>query len=482
MASSILVIDLGTSSAKAVLFSRQGAVLADSEVSYDVDILDAERHEQDPETWWTAAVEASKQVTPGHEIAAISLSGTMQSVIPVDENGAAIRPAILYSDSRAIKEFQRFEANHDLACAANTLGNQPNALLACFKMQWLWHYEREVLEKAAVLHSGAKDFVLQRFTGECFTDPTAATTVGLMDQKEQQWSKLLCQTLDVPISKLPTIKSADHVAGMLQPAAAEALGLPGKIPVFVGAGDAGAATLGAGVGGPGSTYVYVGTTAWVAQIAAYSPGPASDGLYALTHPTRNSVIKVGAMLSGGDSAAWCRELTGRNFEDLDATLPTVDKQPPESLFLPYLKGERSPFNDTKVRGSFHFLSRDHGPADIFYSALEGIAFAIRANLEALEPHKGPIRLIGGGAISPLLPQLIADSCNADIEVASMPTAATAYGAFLLTKDTLNLDVDTFGAARRCHPRPDRVQRANDRFRIFRVLTQHAREIATMVHG
>lgn len=480
MASSILVIDLGTSSAKAVLFSRQGAVLADSEVAYDVNILDSDRHEQDPEIWWTAAVEASQQVTPGHEIAAISLSGTMQSVIPVDAVGSAIRPAILYSDARATREFQDFCSQHELTCAANTLGNQPNALLACFKMQWLLQNERRVFEKAITLHSGAKDFVLQRFTGKRFTDPTAATTVGLMDQRHRQWSTSLCSALDVPVSKLPDIKPADTIAGTLLPEAARILGVSGDVPVFVGAGDAGAATLGSGISGAGSTYVYVGTTAWVAQIADSASMTAADGLYALSHPVESSVIKIGAMLSGGDSAAWCREVTGKSFEDLDALLPGVDKNPPSAMFLPYLKGERSPFNDLNVRGAFHFLSRDHGAADMFYSALEGIAFAVRANLKALDTNAGAIRLIGGGAISPLLPQLIADACDAPIEVASMPTAATAYGAFLLTKDTLDLSVETFGAARRFIPRPDRRPRAEKRYEVFEMLTQHARDVADKV--
>ncbi len=477
MASSILVIDIGTSSAKALVFCRQGTVLADAEVQYATDVIDSGRHEQNPESWWTAAVAASRQVTDGQDIAAITLSGTMQSVIAVDHDCRPVRPAILYSDARASREFDDFIAEHDPVRVAELLGNYPNALLACFKMKWLQRHEPNAFDRTSCFHSGAKDFLLQRLTGACLTDPTAATTVGLMDQAQRQWSAVVCDALDIPIARLPAIKPADYTPGGIKPVPADELGVCSGTPVYLGAGDAGAATIGAGLQGVGSTYIYVGTTAWVAQIDEQSRGPATDGLYALSHPSRPGIIKISAMLSGGDSAAWYSELSGKSLAELDALLPSIDQSPTDVMFLPYLKGERSPFNDPAIRGALHFLARNDGPPEIFYAVLEGLAFALRANLQALSPHAGPIRLLGGGAISPILPQLIADSCRSEVEIAAMPAAATAYGAFLLTCAAMGLDAPAPAAERRVVPREQRSDRADERFKLFTMLTQQARELA-----
>jgi xylulokinase len=192
----------------------------------------------------------------------------------------------------------------------------------------------------------------------------------------------------------------------------------------------------------------------------------------------DGVIRIGAMLSGGDSASWCKDLFNTEFAFLDGKLQAVDDAPSNTLFLPYLKGERCPFNDSAVRGAFLMLERTSTPEQLFYAVLEGIAFSIRANLEAVGNRVGPLRLIGGGALSALLPQLIADACGAEVIIADAPTAITAFGAFVLAAETLGLRVDRGEGKRRAIPRPARAARTHGRYAAFIEATAFARRLAT----
>ena len=126
-------------------------------------------------------------------------------------------------------------------------------------------------------------------------------------------------------------------------------------------------------------------------------------------------------------------------------LAAVDRQPPDALFLPYLKGERCPFHDSKVRGAFLGLDRSHGSAELFYAVLEGVALALRANVDALGIGGGEIRMIGGGAVNSVWPQLIADVAARNVVVTQIPTAATAFGAFSIAAARLGVGL-TFALA------------------------------------
>jgi xylulokinase len=197
-------------------------------------------------------------------------------------------------------------------------------------------------------------------------------------------------------------------------------------------------------------------------------------LYTLAHPVDGLGIRIGAMLCGGDSAAWLSGLAGESFEALERRLPAVDGTPPELIFLPYLKGERCPFLDTRVRGAFIGLDRSHGPGELYYAVLEGVALALRANLDALAGGGTQIRLIGGGALSPMWAQLLADATGRDVLVTRIPTAATAFGAFKIAANHCGMAAHEHAGDRTVGPRPERAARAEQRRLLFNELTGQAR--------
>lgn len=477
---SILVFDFGTSSLKAVVFGADARIIAEADAPYPTRVGAGGHHEQDPADWRRALVEVC--ATLGDRLAGIALivlAGTMQSVIPVDAAGDAIGPAMLYSDSRAEAGFAAATAKLAGIDVAGVIGNPPDAYMAAFKLAWLRDHDRDRFDRAATFHSGSKDVVAQWLTGAIVTDATAATTTGLMDLAAGDWHPGLLGAFDIARQRLPAIHPADAIIGTLGAGPAATLGLVAGTPVLNGCGDAGASTLGAGIAAPGETYVYVGTTAWAAQIARrgeHGAGPAQS-IYTLAHPTRtDAVICIGAMLSGGDSVAWYAGTGGHSVAALDTLL---DGGVPDSraLFLPYLKGERCPFMDPDVRGGFLLLDRADTAASLHHAVLESIALAIAANIDGLGPVTGALALIGGGAVSRHLPQLIADACDRSVTIGDGPAAATAFGAFALAAAQLGWPVARPAAGNLVRPRAERREHAAGRRQLFAEATRLARSLA-----
>ena len=186
-----------------MLFDRHGAVCAQREEGYPTRSFPGGREEQNPDDWWTAAIKATRQLDLS-AVQCIGLAGTMQSVIPIGHDGEPVRPAILYSDSRAGETFRRIAPAFEQASAASVLGNHANEFMAVFKMAWMKEHEPALYRRTQRLHSGAKDYLLFRFTGQHVTDPTAATTVGLMDIRSRSWSSTLAELAEIPVALLPT--------------------------------------------------------------------------------------------------------------------------------------------------------------------------------------------------------------------------------------------------------------------------------------
>ena len=470
----VLVLDVGTTGLKAVVFGPDGTVIAQATCDYTTHIEAGARHEQDPRDWWRAAGEASRSLDLG-DVGMIALAGTMQSVIALDAADEPIGPAILYSDGRAVDDFPRHAPPLAALGATARAGNPIDANSAAAKMAWLAKHEPTRFAAARVIHSGAKDVVARWLGADHATDPTAATTIGLMDFDARAWDPDLCRVFGIDPARLPPIRSADAVTGYVSAMAATHLGIRAGTPILNGAGDAGASTLGAGIALPGETYAYVGSTAWVAQIAAERPRATST--YLLAAPTGSGVIQIGATLAGGDSAAWFSELVGQPFALLDAAVANADRAPPAAMFLPYLKGERMPFADAAVRAGLIMVDRADGVGALHYAVLEGVALAVAANLETMAPVVGDLVLIGGAALSPILVQLLADATGLTVRVRETPGATTAYGAFLLAAGVLGL---TAAPARDCvlvQPRAERAERVARRRRLFGEATSMARALA-----
>lgn len=458
----ILVFDVGSSALKATVFDVSGHIVDRAEASYP---QAAGSTRQSPWDWWGAAVAAARQLDH-RPIAAVSLTGTMENLIPIGEDGGPLGEALLYADPCGELFVAEAAAALEEAGARRLCGNAPDALMTAFKLAWLHRHEPERFAAARWFLPGSKDFLALKLTGEAVTDPTCAATTGLMDIASRDWSSPLRTIFGIERRRLPHIRPATDIVGHLTASAAEELRLPPGLPVVNGCGDGGATTMGGGAEHPADISLYLGTSGWAAHVVS-SAGLASESrFYRLPHPVGEGIIEIAPILSAGAAAAWAREVLGVSIDEAERLAQLADITPGEVLFLPYLSGERSPFLDLDVRGGFLGLSPGDGAAQLYYAALEGVAMAIDANLRAMGVSGRKVSLVGGGALSKTWSQIIADIIGAPVTTSADPVSATSFGAFRIAQRALRLPVSGTSFSVAATPRADRVPRVaamRDRF-------------------
>ncbi|MBN9317469.1 MAG: FGGY-family carbohydrate kinase [Devosia sp.] len=461
----VLVLDCGSSALKATIFAADGAVIASVDAGYPTEPA---LHRRDPLDWWRATVDAVGKL-PREGIGAISLTGMMENLIAVDAAGEPAGEAVLYSDPVGATALEAVAAKLEAAGAMAILGNAPEPLMTAFKLMALG------AEGATRLLPGSKDFLALRLTGVAATDASCASTTGLMDIGTRDWSDTLVDLLGIDRGLLPPVLPAEAVVGPLADAAADALGLVAGIPVFNGCGDGAATTIGSGAERPDEVSVYLGTSGWVAGVTA-DADRAPRPYYRLAHPLHAGLIEIAPILSAGAAAHWARHTLGLTLPESERLAAEVDAAPGSALFLPYQSGARSPFVDLEVRAGFVQVAASDSSATLYYAALEGVAFAIAANVRAMGAA-GPVYLVGGGARSTVWPQVFADVLGRTVTVPKDPVLAASLGAYRVAARALGLGAGEAAVGRVLQPRPERAERIAAQARAFERATAMLRELA-----
>ena len=401
-----LSIDLGTSSVKAMLTDVQGQAVSVSSAGYAIDSPQEGWSETHPDSWWSAVIEAVNALDPDLRkgVRAAGFSGQMHGVVLCDRNANPLRPAILWLDTRGKDCLPLFPAD-----AAIRSGNRPSAGMAAASLLWLRQRDPACYAQAAWALQ-PKDWLRLRLCGQVSTDPSEATGT-LLANLDGEWDAALIAALGLRTDWLAPVIRSDAVAGELSAAAALALGLPPKIPLATGAADTAAAALGSGLLRDGAALLTTGTGGQIVAMRAARP---------VYHPELNtfrSANPVGfapwyvmaAMLNVGSALEWARALLGFSWEEAyqAAAAASIDRL----VFLPYLAGERTPLMDADARGGWLGLAARDGRDSMMRAAFEGVAFSLRAGLQALQRagmDPEGLRLAGGGSTQPWWRQLLAD--------------------------------------------------------------------------
>ena len=435
-----LGLDLGTSSAKAVVIDTAGQVLAQASAGYAVTSTMAGYAESDPAQWWTAVTACAREAVTaaghaaGAQPAAIGLSGQMHGLVMTSADGAALRPALLWADSRATGSLRAYRrlGSQALARLANPLAPGMTGPM----LMWIAEHEPRIYQDARWALP-PKDWIRARLTGEFHAEPSDASATLLYDLMGDRWDLEVVSALGLNADLLaPLLPSAGAPAGHLTAEAGAELGLPAGILVAAGAGDTAAAALGSGItgsgiAGHGDIQLTVGTGAQVIRplVAPVSRADAGVNLYRSATP--DGWYHMGATISAGISLNWVREIMNASWEELYASVARPG-QAHDPIFVPHLSGERTPYSDPALRGSWTSLSLADDRTSLLRSALEGTAFAIREALDALlgEHRPARLRLAGGGTLAAGWRQLLADVLGRPLYAVDVP-AASGRGAALL---------------------------------------------------
>lgn len=440
----LLGIDIGTSSAKAVLYDPEmRTVIAAAGQEYPIHQPMPDRSEQNPEDWWNAAVSVTQRViaeSGRRDVAGIGLCGQMHGVTLVDGAGLPVRPSIIWADQRCGEEVKALVEMIGAARYAQIAGTLPAVGFTAPLLLWLKRHEPESLEHSHALLF-PKDYVRLRMTGEIASEPSDAAASGIFAVAESRWADEIIGAAKLPTHILPPLLRSDGLAGHLTKQAADELGLAAGIPVAAGCADQPAQALANGLIAPGKASITVGSGGQVCsplRMPVNGVLPTDPRLHVFNHAVPQTWYVLGAILSAGLSLRWLRRAVGlEGREDAYALFSQeaagVAAGSNGLIFLPYLTGERTPHMDGQARGAFIGLTSYHERAHLARAVMEGVSFALRQALElslALGGGTDVIIMAGGAAESETWRGILADVIGIPLRKSLMREQA-GVGAALL---------------------------------------------------
>jgi xylulokinase len=444
-----LGVDIGTYSSKGVIVDWDGEVLASHTTPHGMDMPQPGFFEHDAErVWWhdfVAIVRGLLEQTglDPHSIRGIGTSAIGSCVLPIDETGRPLRPGILYGiDTRASAEIafleERLGKEEIFRRSAMHLSSQASGP----KALWIREHEPEVFARTRWFLT-SQAYLVYQLTGKASIDVyTAGGYIPLYDVTARCWAADAAGLI-APLECLPRTYWSAEVVGGVTASAARETGLAEGTPVVCGTTDAAAEALSAGVARPGDMLLMFGssiffilmTTQLIPTQRFWGSNYLEEGAFAFT----------GGMSTAGSLTTWFRdqfarrevELESQGGENAYAVLAEEAARSPIGaqglVALPYFEGERTPLHDPEAKGVWFGLGLKHTRGDLYRSLLEGVAFGIRHNLEAMaEEGVQPRRILaaGGGISNRLWMQIVADACNVELILPERQNGASYGDAFL----------------------------------------------------
>jgi len=425
-------LDIGTSSVKAILIDDRQTVVASATSGLEVDRPQPGWSEQDPDSWWRAVESVLDEIAANHpdKIAAvrgIGLSGHMHGATLLGADDQPLRPCILWNDGRSAAQCADLETREPKFLSLG--GNRVMPGFTAPKLQWVRENEPDIFEKTAKVLL-PKDYVRLKLTGEHVGDMSDSAGTLWMDVAARDWSDDLLAATGLSRDHMPRLVEGSEPSGQLRPELCSRWGMTGRPVVAGGGGDNAASACGIGAVEPGSAFVSLGTSGVLfVTNDRFSPN-VDNAVHAFCHAVPGTWHQMGVILSATDSLNWLARTLGTSPADLTAALGTVET-PSDVVFLPYLGGERTPHNDVGIRAGFAGISHDTSPQDLTHAVLDGVAFALKDCLVALEAAGTKVErllAVGGGSRSRTWLEIIASVLGVPVDVPADGDFGAALGA------------------------------------------------------
>jgi xylulokinase len=435
-----LGMDVGTGGTRAVIVDSNGKLIAGAAAEHAP--FRAEHPgwaEQDPEDWWRAAQEAIRGAIaaapePRQSIAAICLTGQMHGAVMLDENGAVLRPALIWCDTRTqpecdwLTEKIGYEKLIELTCNPAL----PNFTLT--KLLWVKTHQPEIFAKIRHMMC-PKDYVRYRLTGEFAIDVQEASGTLLLDVTHRRWSQEVAEAAGIPMSWLPKVYESPEICARISERAAGMTGLAAGTPVAAGAGDQGAGAVGMGILQPGSVSATIGTSGVVFAATAEPTKDPKGRIHTFCHAVPGRWHVMGVTQSAGLSLNWLRNtfFAGQSYDSMNVAAAKIPPCSQGLEWAPYLLGERTPHLDPEVRAGFVGIGVEHTAAHFVRAVQEGVAYSLQDTFSLFADLGIPvnaIRLGGGGARGALWRKIQAGIYGHTVEILTAEEGG-AFGCALI---------------------------------------------------
>ncbi len=413
-------IDLGTSAVKLLLMDADGQIKKIVSKSYSLAFPHTGWSEQNPEDWFEQSVQGLKELLDGEDrekVRGISFGGQMHGLVTMDQEDHVIRPAILWNDGRTTKETEYFNTVIGKEKLSEYTANIAFAGFTAPKILWMQKNEPDLWEKVQKIML-PKDYLVYRMSGAFSTDYSDASGMLLLDVKNRRWSEEMLSICNISEKMLPKLYESYEVVGTLKEQLAKELGLSPDVKIIAGAGDNAAAAIGTGTVGEGKCNLSIGTSGTIFISGKNFRVDGNNALHSFAHADGGYHL-MGCMLSAASCNMWWMNdiLKTSDYQTEQAEINKLGEN--SVFFLPYLMGERSPYNNPSARAVFFGMSMDTTREDMTQAVLEGVAFALRDSFEVAKSLGIKIdssKICGGGAKSPLWRKIIASVLNLKLEI------------------------------------------------------------------
>jgi xylulokinase len=412
----VIGLDLGTTGLKLVMIDDGGVVQGTAFEPYSLIQPKMAWVEQAPNEWTKATVDGlhsiiAKCKVPVDHVVGIGIASQIDGVVAIDDQGKPLGNAIIWMDRRAKAECEQIRQviADEPFYSLTGLSIDPSHMAP--KIMWI----RENLKneyRAADRFLLPGNYLLFFLTGQGFTDHSNASCSMLYDLKHGEWSKHLCEILEIPVELLPEIHDSTSIAGTLNSNVAEMSGLSRAVKVAVGGGDEEVGAVGAGVLDHRALLDLTGTSEPMC-LSLDEPLLDPTRLLECHAHGRNGrwLLENTGGLSGGiyrwfrDEFAFLEASEGAKegvdaYEILNREISSVRAGSDGLLFLPYLSGAILPEWNPDARGAFLGITLGHKRRHFARSIMEGTAYVLKDYVEHISGiGLAPTRTIlaGGGA-------------------------------------------------------------------------------------
>lgn len=435
----IIGLDLGTGSIKGIALNKEGEVVLKYTEAYPIYNTRDGYSEQEPEDWYNASIKVLENITKelgGENLKAISISGQMHSLVLLDKDGTPIRRSILWNDTRTTAQCNYIMNNFSDKIIEIT-GNKSLEGFTLPKLLWIKENEKENLDKTNKFCL-PKDYLVYKYTGNICTDISDAAGTQMLDIAKGEWSEEIANILGLNLEIFPKIYNSTDCVGELSNELKKQLNISGSVKIFPAGSDNPCSALGSGIINKNRDLLSIGTSGVYLK---YEEEYKNYGgkLHMFNNILPNSYYSMGVTLCAGDSLSWFRNTFAKDkdFDELLSGISNIEEGSNGLLFTPYIVGERTPYTDSNIRGSFIGIDKSHTLDHFARAVLEGITFSLKDCFSIYnEDSDREIISVGGGARSKEWLQIQANIFNKNV-ISLQIEEGPSLGAAIIAAVSLN---------------------------------------------
>lgn len=443
-------LDIGTTGCKLTVFDESGQQLGKAYRDYPVRRA-VSGHEIDISTMMDSVYGVIEEMAAQYpNIRGIGVTSFGETFVLTNGAGEPLHNAMLYTDPRGAEECRELVEKLGAEHIAAVTGLAPHEMYSICKLMWIRKHEPEVYAAAKRIHL-IEDFVVWHLTRRAQIDYSLATRTMAFDIHTLTWSEEIFDAAGIDLSMMSEPVPTGTRAGTVTLAAAQRTGLSKDCVIVAVSHDQVAAAVGArafdgsvAVDGAGTVECLTPIYDSIPDIAVMRRGSFSVVPYAVP----GKYVAYAFSYTGGALMQWCMETFGKG-ETNESMERAYDRDEPTGLLvLPHFAGAATPYMDTGSRGAILGLTTAATAADIYRACMEGVAYEMRLNYEALSGSGirfEKLHATGGGARSKVWMQMKADVLNLPITALKTVDAGTV-GSAMLTSIAVGLFQDLQDAA------------------------------------